>query len=213
MTTCLDMPVLSAATTRTDMRFDKLSCGFITNLNFFESPAHRAVCTVMPPRKPTLAVTEESRPLHDVLCESRHCQSQMKRRWRNLKLLPNQLRKACEDEGIECLVKGALVLSRRLPIMFINSSWTTLQSRRTVVMEWRYSPNRSIDIGDSLPSLTLKNERDEDIDVSTLTAKKGVVFFLVPKADTRELNYVRLVSGPLLTTIIMQRDAQPSLRI
>jgi len=41
-----------------------------------------------------------------------------------------------------------------------------------------------IDIGDSLPSLTLKNEKDEDVDVSTLTAEKGVVFFLVPKADT-----------------------------
>ncbi|KIM80185.1 hypothetical protein PILCRDRAFT_98016 [Piloderma croceum F 1598] len=41
-----------------------------------------------------------------------------------------------------------------------------------------------IDIGDSLPSLTLKNEKDEDVDVSTLAAEKGVVFFLVPKADT-----------------------------
>jgi len=41
-----------------------------------------------------------------------------------------------------------------------------------------------IDIGDSLPSLTLQNEKDESIDVSTLTTEKGVVFFLVPKADT-----------------------------
>jgi len=66
----------------------------------------------------------------------------------------------------------------------------------------------AIDIGDSLPSLTLKNERDEDIDVSTLTAEKGVVFFLVPKADTRELNYVRFgIRTALLTTIIDgQRD-------
>lgn len=36
--------------------------------------------------------------------------------------------------------------------------------------------------------MTLKNEKGEDIDVSTLAAAKGVVFFLVPKADTRELN-------------------------
>ncbi|KAI0343835.1 AhpC-TSA-domain-containing protein [Trametopsis cervina] len=43
---------------------------------------------------------------------------------------------------------------------------------------------KSIDIGDSLPSLTLKNEKDEDLDVSTITAEKGVVLFLVPKADT-----------------------------
>ncbi|KAJ7054275.1 AhpC-TSA-domain-containing protein [Mycena amicta] len=42
----------------------------------------------------------------------------------------------------------------------------------------------SIDIGDSLPSLTLKNEKDEDVEISTLTADKGLVLFLVPKADT-----------------------------
>jgi hypothetical protein len=44
----------------------------------------------------------------------------------------------------------------------------------------------TIDIGDSLPVLTLKNEKDEDVDISTLTADKGLVLFLVPKADTRE---------------------------
>ncbi|KAF8879273.1 peroxiredoxin Q [Infundibulicybe gibba] len=42
----------------------------------------------------------------------------------------------------------------------------------------------SVDIGDSLPSLTLKNEKDEDIEVSTLASDKGVILFLVPKADT-----------------------------
>ncbi|KAI0717934.1 AhpC-TSA-domain-containing protein [Fomitopsis betulina] len=42
----------------------------------------------------------------------------------------------------------------------------------------------TIDIGDNLPSLTLKNEKGEDVDVATLTAEKGVIFFLVPKADT-----------------------------
>ncbi|EPT04784.1 hypothetical protein FOMPIDRAFT_1027555 [Fomitopsis schrenkii] len=42
----------------------------------------------------------------------------------------------------------------------------------------------TIDIGDSLPSHMLKNEKGEDVDVATLTAEKGVIFFLVPKADT-----------------------------
>ncbi|KAI0746801.1 thioredoxin-like protein [Daedaleopsis nitida] len=42
----------------------------------------------------------------------------------------------------------------------------------------------TIDVGDVLPSYTLKNEKDEDVDVATLTAEKGVVLFLVPKADT-----------------------------
>jgi peroxiredoxin Q/BCP len=41
-----------------------------------------------------------------------------------------------------------------------------------------------IDIGDQLPSLTLKNEKDEDVDVGSLASEKGVVLFLVPKADT-----------------------------
>ncbi|KAK7689342.1 hypothetical protein QCA50_007133 [Cerrena zonata] len=41
-----------------------------------------------------------------------------------------------------------------------------------------------IDLGDSLPSVTLKNEKGEDVDVATLTADKGLVLFLVPKADT-----------------------------
>ena len=38
-----------------------------------------------------------------------------------------------------------------------------------------------------LPSLTLKNEKDEDVDVGALAAKaeRGVVLFLVPKVDTR----------------------------
>ncbi|KAG6852919.1 hypothetical protein C0991_008149 [Blastosporella zonata] len=42
----------------------------------------------------------------------------------------------------------------------------------------------SIDIGDVLPSVTLKNEKDEDVDIAGLAAENGVVFFLVPKADT-----------------------------
>ncbi|KAI0682225.1 AhpC-TSA-domain-containing protein [Earliella scabrosa] len=43
---------------------------------------------------------------------------------------------------------------------------------------------QSINVGDVLPSYILKNEKDEDVDVASLTAENGVVFFLVPKADT-----------------------------
>ncbi|EIN04621.1 peroxiredoxin Q, partial [Punctularia strigosozonata HHB-11173 SS5] len=42
----------------------------------------------------------------------------------------------------------------------------------------------SVDVGDLLPSLTVQNEKGEDVDVSTLASEKGVVLFLVPKADT-----------------------------
>jgi len=42
----------------------------------------------------------------------------------------------------------------------------------------------SIDIGGSLPELTLKNEKGEDIQVADLASEKGVIIFLVPKADT-----------------------------
>lgn len=44
----------------------------------------------------------------------------------------------------------------------------------------------TIDIGGVLPTLTLKNEKGEDVEVSSLAAEKGVVIFLIPKADTRE---------------------------
>jgi len=42
----------------------------------------------------------------------------------------------------------------------------------------------SIDIGGSLPDLTLKNEKGEDIQIANLASEKGVIIFLVPKADT-----------------------------
>lgn len=45
---------------------------------------------------------------------------------------------------------------------------------------------KSVDVGETLPSLVLKNEKGEDVDTASLTAEKGVVLFLVPKADTRE---------------------------
>ena len=43
----------------------------------------------------------------------------------------------------------------------------------------------SIDIDGSLPDLTLKNEKGEDIQIANLASDKGVILFLVPKADTR----------------------------
>ena len=45
---------------------------------------------------------------------------------------------------------------------------------------------KNIDVGETLPSLILKNEKGEDVDTASLAAEKGVVLFLVPKADTRE---------------------------
>ncbi|KAI0055698.1 AhpC-TSA-domain-containing protein [Artomyces pyxidatus] len=41
-----------------------------------------------------------------------------------------------------------------------------------------------IDIGDSLPTFVLKNEQEEDVDVATLAADKGVILFTIPRADT-----------------------------
>lgn len=45
---------------------------------------------------------------------------------------------------------------------------------------------QKIDVGDTLPSLVLKNEKGEDVDTTSLTIESGAVLFLVPKADTRE---------------------------
>lgn len=59
----------------------------------------------------------------------------------------------------------------------------------------------AIDIGGYLPSHVLKNEKDEDIDVSTLTAEKGLVLFLVPKADTREFISPLSLGAALLTIL------------
>ncbi|CAA7270343.1 unnamed protein product [Cyclocybe aegerita] len=42
----------------------------------------------------------------------------------------------------------------------------------------------TINVGDSLPSLVLKSEKGEDIQIADLAAEKGVILFLVPKADT-----------------------------
>jgi len=41
-----------------------------------------------------------------------------------------------------------------------------------------------IEIGGNLPDITLKNEKGEDIQIANLASEKGVILFLVPKADT-----------------------------
>ncbi|KAH7890635.1 thioredoxin-like protein [Phlebopus sp. FC_14] len=41
-----------------------------------------------------------------------------------------------------------------------------------------------IHLGDTLPSLVLQNESGEDVDTASLVAERGVVLFLVPRADT-----------------------------
>ncbi|KIO32642.1 hypothetical protein M407DRAFT_241336 [Tulasnella calospora MUT 4182] len=43
---------------------------------------------------------------------------------------------------------------------------------------------KELQVGDTLPDLTLKNEKEEDVKIAELAKEKGVVFFLVPKADT-----------------------------
>jgi len=43
---------------------------------------------------------------------------------------------------------------------------------------------KNVDIGETLPSLVLTNEKGEDVDTASLTEERGVVLFLVPKADT-----------------------------
>ncbi|KAG9041792.1 hypothetical protein FS837_011735 [Tulasnella sp. UAMH 9824] len=43
---------------------------------------------------------------------------------------------------------------------------------------------KELQVGDTLPHLTLKNEKDEDVKIAELAKEKGVVLFLVPKADT-----------------------------
>lgn len=56
-----------------------------------------------------------------------------------------------------------------------------------------------IDIGDSLPDLTLKNEKGEDIQIANLASEKGVIIFLVPKADTRASKKKQPKSTMMLT--------------
>jgi peroxiredoxin len=43
----------------------------------------------------------------------------------------------------------------------------------------------AFNLGDGLPAFALKNEAGEDIHTDKLADEKGVVIFLVPKADTR----------------------------
>jgi hypothetical protein len=66
-----------------------------------------------------------------------------------------------------------------------------------------------IDIGDSLPSVSLKNEKGEEVDVAQLAAEKGVVMFLVPKADTRRCSGTPVVEKrTILTVAASQRAAR-----
>ena len=63
----------------------------------------------------------------------------------------------------------------------------------------------SINIGDTLPSYTLKNKKDESIDVSNLTMEKGLVLFLISKMDTGQFAPLYL-TGALLTIISWMHD-------
>lgn len=46
------------------------------------------------------------------------------------------------------------------------------------------APLDVVEVGGHLPHITLKNEKGEDVHVGELAAEKGVILFLVPKADT-----------------------------
>jgi peroxiredoxin Q/BCP len=43
-----------------------------------------------------------------------------------------------------------------------------------------------LSIGGSLPSVTLKDDKGEDVETATLYKETGVVIFAAPKADTRK---------------------------
>ena len=56
---------------------------------------------------------------------------------------------------------------------------------------------KKLQVGDNLPNITLKNENGVDVIVNSLTsAEQGVVFFLVPKADTRTVSLYSLYQLP-----------------
>jgi hypothetical protein len=68
--------------------------------------------------------------------------------------------------------------------------------------------DEGLKIGENLPSITLKNEKEEDVDVGDLAKEKGIVLFLVPKADTRAwtcfyFNYVSFCC-PSITFVLLQ---------
>ena len=47
--------------------------------------------------------------------------------------------------------------------------------------------SKELEIGDKLPAgWTFPNEKDVEVTIAELTAEKGLVIFIVPKADTRE---------------------------
>ncbi|TBU28471.1 AhpC-TSA-domain-containing protein [Dichomitus squalens] len=71
---------------------------------------------------------------------------------------------------------------KKVILQLISHFWGFLRGALGHIQE--NTALQPIDIGDVLPSYTLKNEKDEDVDVATLAAEKGVVVFLVPKADT-----------------------------
>ena len=47
-------------------------------------------------------------------------------------------------------------------------------------------PKKNITVGDVLPDVVLKNERDQDVRMADLAKETGVIIFAVPKADTRK---------------------------
>jgi len=47
---------------------------------------------------------------------------------------------------------------------------------------------KELEIGDKLPDLSLKNEKDQEVAIAHLAGEKGLVLFLIPRADTSGCN-------------------------
>lgn len=67
---------------------------------------------------------------------------------------------------------------------------------KPIVTEENAAGLKPIDIGDTLPTLVLRNEKDEEFDVSSAVKTKGAIIFLVPKVNTGELVVFNLSVSP-----------------
>jgi len=71
------------------------------------------------------------------------------------------------------------------------NSWHSIRRRQATVRQIAYGLHRTkktktsptkLAVGDKLPSINLKDDKDVDVDVSTL---ENVVFFVYPKVSSR----------------------------
>ncbi|KAJ6628340.1 thioredoxin-like protein [Mycena sp. CBHHK59/15] len=124
----------------------------------------------MPPRKAAAPTDEAAAPRRSSRTSTVKAGLEQKLQQVGEKIVPNKKRKAAADDKLAKTKKKAKA-----------EADVEADEGDAAEPETKLAP---IDIGDSLPTLTLKNEKDEDVEVSSLTADKGLVLFLVPKADT-----------------------------